>query len=581
MKTHLGNVPPAHLAHILAERTEQFEGLTLLITDTVQQADTLYQHIPFFFSQTHRMPCHYFPDWETLPYDHFSPENNLVSSRLNILRQLPELTRGLLITAIPNLMNPLPPKSFIDQHSLLLKIGQSIDLTRYRQQLESIGYQCTSQVMQTGEFAVRGSIIDLYPTGTKYPYRIDLFDQTIDSIRPFDPDTQKSTGQIEQIDILPAHEFPLTQTSYHQFLSGWQQHFPDICPDHAIPNAIKQQHSYQGIEYHLPLFFDTLGQLTDYICHNSQVLLTDGVEQACHTYWQQIETRYEQSRYNLDRPCLPPQMVFNRPETVFKTLKSFPQLQIHTEELAKTNIHRQNFQSTTLHPLNETGDNKQRLQACQTVLKETQHRVLFIADSTGRREVLLNKLHTIDIQPIPQSTLSDFVDQHDIRYGIIVSPFPHSLPLDQHHITLINERFFLSDPPVPQNERQHTKTGHTPQIPIYDLTELQPGHAVVHLEHGVGRYQGLTRITVQDRAQEFLTIAFANDDILYVPIHSLHLVSRYSATEFSQAPLHRLGSDQWQKTKQKAAKHLRDVAAELLDIQARRQASTGFAYQMP
>lgn len=581
MKTHLGNVPASHLAYTLSQQAAQYQGLTLIIAETVQQADMLYQHIPFFLDNDDQTPCYYLPDWETLPYDHFSPENNLVSTRLNILRKLPTLSHGLLVTSIQNLINPIPPKAFIDQHSVLLAVGQSINLTQYRQELEALGYQYTSQVRQTGEFTVRGSILDLFPTGAKYPYRVDLFDETIDSIRPFDPDTQKSTGQIERIDILPAHEFPLTKAGYDQFATGWQQHFADLRPDHPVLDAIKRQRSYQGIEYYMPLFFDSPGQLTDYLCNTCQVLLTDGVQQACQDYWQLIEGRYEQNRYNLDRPCLPPTVVFHRPEKIWQTLKPLQQLKIHTKPLDKTNVHRQNLDIIQTTLFNDMcGNTEQRLKICQSFLQQTSNRILFIVESAGRREVLLEKLQTIGVKPTLQNSLFGFISDQNNQYGIVISPFPHSINLNKYSITLINENLFLSDPRAPQNKPSSTQTTHTPQIPIYDLTELQPGYAVVHLEHGVGRYQGLTHITVQDRPQEFLTIAFANDDILYVPVHNLHLVSRYSATEFSNAPIHKLGSDQWEKTKQKAAKHLHDVAAELLDIQARRQASAGFSYQI-
>ncbi len=577
MKTHIGNVPSAHQAWVISAQARHFQGLTVVIADNSQHAAELIRDLPFFLSAD-AIPLYHLPDWETLPYDQFSPEAGLISDRLEVLRQLLFCQTSVLITAAQNLINPMAPRTFIEQSSTCLTVGQALDLTQYCQKLESLGYQHTAQVMAVGEFAVRGSVLDLYPTGSKQPYRIDWFDDTLDSIRSFDPETQKSTGKTEEIRILPAHEFPLTTTGCTQFLSAWRAQFPHLSDKHPMAHAIANHLSYQGIEYYLPLFFETVGQLTDYLPEATQLIVCNTFPQACETYWQQIETRYAQNRHNLDRPCLPPAQLFQKTATVFQQLKAYPQIQLHANSLEKINVHRQNFGGEAV-VLNTT-EKTEPLNALADFLQPSSSRVLFVAESAGRREVLLEKLHTHALTPKNFTDLAAFISDTQSPYGITVAPFPHSLYIPDLDLCIISEHSLLKDPRIPQSRPARHQQPET-HVPIYDLGELQPGHAVVHLEHGVGRYQGLTCITLNDQPQEFLTLGFADDNVLYVPIHNLHLISRYSIADLSQAPLHRLGSDRWEKTKQKATQHLRDVAAELLDIQARRAATEGFAYQLP
>lgn len=575
-KHHWGNLSATQLAFALAKTAERHAGLVVVLTSTMQSAQQLREEIAFFLNQD--LPILNFPDWETLPYDQFSPHQDIISERMQVLSRLPVTERGILLVPIRTMLHHLPPLDYIAAHTLLLKVGEKFDLATQRVRFEQAGYTCVSQVMTRGEFAVRGAILDIFPMGADQPYRIDLFADEVDSIRLFDPDTQRSTEQINEIHLLPAREFPLSPAAIKLFKSRWQTQFPETTELSPVLKAVSQGHPAPGIEYYLPMFFPKTSGLLDYLPKSTLLVQLDQTHRQAEQFWQEVNHRYEQYRYDTERPLLPPAEAFIRPEQLFANCKVHAQIQISSAALEKLGKGRYNFQDATLPELSIKPQSEQPLHLLQDFLSSAPGRVLFCAESNGRREALSEHLQRINLNPqrIPDWTR---FENSDTRLGLAVAPLEHSLWLKAEQWVIITENQLFAQR-VPQSRRRRTKHNET-EIVVRDLTELTPGAAVVHLEHGVGRYLGLTSLDIDGQQSEFITLEYAGAARLYVPITALHLLTRYSASELEQAPLHSLGTDKWSREKQKAAQRIRDVAAELLAIYAKRAARQGFTCQGP
>jgi transcription-repair coupling factor (superfamily II helicase) len=570
-----GNLPGSSLALVISNIAREQRGVVLVITNDMLSANRLEQALEFFAPE---MPLLSFPDWETLPYDSFSPHQDIVSQRLLTLSRLPSLTQGILIVSITTLLQRVAPQQYIAGSSFNLNKGDKINLADMRRRLEHSGYRCVNQVIEHGEFAVRGSILDLFPTGSALPYRIDLFDDEVDTLRTFDPDTQRSHETVEKINLLPAREFPLTDAAITHFRQNWREQFagnPAACP---IYQDVSQGFAPAGVEYYLPLFFDNTEMLLDYLPGNSMIVRVENIEQQGERFWTEINERYEQNRHDITRPILTPNKIYLPLNDLFGALKQFNQIYLQTEPYAE-GAGKINFNTQKLPDLTLNYKAEQPLNSLANYLQQApDHRVLFCAESAGRREVLNDLLKNIHIQLAPINSWQEFL-QGQQTIGITVAPLEQGVMLPDLKMIIIAEPELFGQQ-VMQKRRRRIKSFDSDAI-VRNLAELNLGSPVVHLDHGVGRYVGLQTINVGDVLREFVTLEYANNDKLYVPVASLHLISRYSGVDMEHAPINRLGTDQWEKAKRKAAEQVSDVAAELLDVYARRAARKGHAFTKP
>ena len=552
---------------LLANAARQHDGPVLVLTDDTPTAHRLELEARFYLGND-QLPILHFPDWETLPYDSFSPHQDIVSERLDTLRQLPDFKQGILLVPMSTIMHRLAPREFLEGNTLILNTGDQFNIESWRSRLEKAGYRYVSQVMEHGEFAVRGAIIDLYPMGSQLPFRIDLFDDEVDTLRTFDPETQRSIDTIESIQLLPAREFPVTDDSISLFRKQFRQHFEGDPQRSLIYREVSQGNIPGGIEYYLPLFLDNTNSLIDYLPDNTLLFNSNDPHHAASAFWQEITQRYQQHQVDSERPLLAPQDMFFPVEELFATFKNYPRLHVQTFELDKS-AGNQNY-NTIIPP--QLTFNARQDRPCDALLQFIDNfngRILFAAETDGRRETLLELLRDNTIQPKIVNNWDEFLTD-DVSLGITVAPLEHGLVLPQHNITIIAEPQLFGQQ-VMQRRRRSRKKRDSDAI-IRNLAELTVGDAVVHEDHGVGRYLGLQTLDVGDVATEYVTLEYAKGDKLYVPVSALDLISRYSGAAPELAPLHKLGSGQWEKAKRKAAKKVRDVAAELLDIYAQRAA---------
>nr|WP_115336850.1 transcription-repair coupling factor [Legionella londiniensis] len=570
-----GQLHGSSLSLALAEFCEKTSGIKLVIAPDNFTAGQLQEEIRFFLAKDNNpQEILVFPDWETLPYDQFSPHQDIISERLSTLNRLSQTANAIVISAVSTLMHRICPQTFLHQHSLVLKHGQNLNIEQFRKHVQHAGYHCVNKVLEHGEFAVRGSIIDIFPMGSHLPYRIELFDTEVESLRQFDPETQRTIDKIKEIQLLPAREFPLNDQSITLFRRSFREQFsgnPSLCP---VYEAVSNHQFPHGIEYYLPLFFESSAVFFDYLPENSTVCLIESIPEQAEQFWQEVNKRYEQRSYDITRPILKPNQMFISPTEFLTSARQYRQLRIYHQTQDKKGAH--NFNIKKAPPLPVDRQSPEPLQSLRKHMEEDTCRYLIVAESPGRREVLLDLLKQSGISPKIQPTWHDFLHD-DSKINIAVGPLISGAELLDKHISIIVESQLFGEQSTPQ--RRSASKAIDPDLIIRDLAELRIGAPVVHLEFGVGRYQGLQTIKNQGHLNEFLILSYAGDDKIYVPVTSLHLISRYTGADSEHAPLHRLGSDQWQKEKKKAAEKIHDVAIELLDIYAKREAKAGFTYR--
>jgi len=570
-----GNLPGAALSLAVAEAAARASRFTLLLTTDSQSAERLEQELRFFAPD---LPVLQLPDWETLPYDVFSPHQDIISQRVATLYQLPELRRGVLVAPIATALHRLAPVKFLLGGSLVLDVGQKLDVEQMRLRLEAAGYRCVDTVYEHGEFAVRGALIDLFPMGSELPYRIDLFDDEIETLRTFDPENQRSIDKVQSIRLLPAREFPLRKEAVTGFRGRFRERF-DVdyrrCP---IYQDLASGLTPAGIEYYLPLFFEEgeTSTLFDYLPQDTQVFSLPGIEQAAEQFWNDVRSRYEDRRYDPERPLLPPAELFLPVEDCFARLKSWPRVVVSAEPV-EPGVGRESFPAEPLPDLAIEAKASEPLARLRRFIEEFPGRILFSAESAGRREVLLELLARLKLRPGEVDGWPAFLAQPE-RLAITIAPLDDGLLLSGE-VALIAESPLFGQRVMQRRRREKTRDGG--ENVIKNLTELREGAPVVHIDHGVGRYMGLITLEIDGQTAEFLALEYADEAKLYVPVANLHLIARYTGSDDALAPLHKLGSEAWQKAKRKAAEQVRDVAAELLDIYARRAARKGYAFKDP
>ncbi|NKB97690.1 MAG: transcription-repair coupling factor [Pseudomonadales bacterium] len=552
----------------VAELSRQESRLIVVITENSSAAHRWHGGLEFFAAEPGSNLL--FPDWETLPYDAFSPHQDITSERLATLRALRTTKRGILTVPVTTLLQRIAPTSYLAGASFDLVTGQQFDIQSQRMSLEAAGYQLADTVHERGQYAVRGAVMDIFPMGTALPVRIDLFDDEIETLRTFDPESQRTVARIDELKLLPAKEFPFDDAAVARFRDGWHNTFN---VDVRRCNVYQDVSSYivpNGIEYYLSLFFSELGSLFDYLPDDVLVVTEANIESAAQHHLDEVNIRHESLRHDIERPILPPTDLFLSFDQLMSELKAPARIRLNSSFK-----HAVSLATQALPDL--ISDAQQSTPAAQVaqLVSETDHPILFVAESAGRREMFDELLRKNGVHTQVVENFSAFLeaDAHSICVGEL------NEGLHVPGCIVISETDVLGTRQV-DLKREPGQRIIDPDLIVRNLTELHIGAPVVHIEHGIGRYLGLQTLNLDDELHEFLTLGYAGNDKLYVPVTSLHLISRYSGNDEEHAPLHRLGSDQWEKAKRRAAEKVVDVAAELLDIYAKRELRKSHRFQL-
>jgi len=567
----LGNVLPGADALAISEIAEQNQNLTVVVTPDTRSAVRLSRVLSELSSQNVCL----FPDWETLPYDTFSPHQEIISSRLSALFHLQNAKKGIFLLPISTLMQRLCPPQYLQHNVLLIKKGDRLVIDKMRLQLEAAGYRAVEQVLEHGEYAVRGALLDLFPMGSAVPFRLDFFDDEIDSIRTFDVDTQRTLDEINSINLLPAHEFPTDDKGIEFFRAQFRETFGEIRRD---PEHIYQQISrgtlISGIEYWQPLFFSEMAMLFDYLPEQTLFVDMENNQMQGERFYQDVKQRYEQRKVDPMRPLLPPEKLWLNIDEVNRRLKSYPRITFKAEKV-RSSVRQKNLPVAALPEVTIQSQQKEPLGQLRQFIEHFKGNVLFSVETEGRRETLLDLLSPLKLKPKQIQSLEQAENE---KFSLLVSSLEQGFIIEQSlPVAIIGEANLLGER-VQQRSRDKRKTIN-PDTLVRNLAELKIGQPVVHLDHGVGRYGGLVTLDTGGIKAEYLLLNYANESKLYVPVTSLHLISRYVGGSDESAPLHKLGNEAWAKSRQKAAEKIRDVAAELLDVYAQREAKKGFAFK--
>jgi transcription-repair coupling factor (superfamily II helicase) len=612
----------------VAGRAKAARQLTAIVTADATDAQRLIEEIAFFAPD---LRCALFPDWETLPYDTFSPHQDLISERLATLWRISQGEADVVVVPATTVLYRVAPPSFLAGYTFQFQVKQKLEEARLKAQLTLAGYSHVTQVVSPGEYAVRGGLIDLFPMGSTVPYRVDLFDDEIDSIRTFDPDSQRSLYPVPEVRLLPGREFPMDDEARAKFRSRWRELLEGDPTRSRIYKDIGNGVATAGIEYYLPLFFDDTATVFDYVGPGATVVLHGDLERAFQQFWQDTRDRYRLVRGDPERPALPPETLFLTAEQFYGRANEHAQLAVrphpHPGPLPQAG---EGGSHPVLPPLapGERGSHpvlpplppgevlpplppgegwgegaspyaefealppmavvrgaEEPLAKFKEHLRNTQHRVLLLAESDGRRESLLDFLRASHLAPPAFDSLAQF-QASDEKLGIATAPLNTGFSWFEEGLDFVTETELFAAGPTTRRRKKQEQVSDVEAL-IKDLSELNVGDPVVHAQHGIGRYKGLVNLDLgqgvdEDGSplmQEFLHLEYADKATLYVPVSQLHQISRYTGVSADEAPLHKLGSGQWEKAKRKAAEQVRDTAAELLNIYARRAAREGHAFR--
>jgi transcription-repair coupling factor (superfamily II helicase) len=577
---------PGADALAISQAARRHESVLLVVARDTREAARLEAELAFLLGREGDPEVLHFPDWETLAYDSFSPHQDIVSQRIETLQRLPGLGRAVLVVPTTTLMHRVPPAGWLQGRSLVLDVGARFDIDARREALEAAGYRRVDTVMEHGEYAVRGALMDIFPMGSEAPFRIDLFDDEIETLRTFDPETQRTVDPVDSIRLLPAKEFPLDRAAIRDFKDRWHQRFDVDARRCPVYRDVSQGSVPPGIEYYLPLFFEELSALSDYLPADTCAVLCGDAGADARLFREEVAERHENLRWDTEHPILPPDDLFLSVDELFTGIGRFAQVRIRDAAAG----HRGSAFAFDVEALpavqfdaraDEPAARLSRWLSGDEPTAPAPARTLFLAESPGRREVLLETLQHAGLRPDVVDDLDTFLAA-DAAEGLAVGPLEAGFraSTDDGQVLAIVPEAALVGERVRQSRRRARATESADAV-VRSLSELREGAPVVHVDHGVGRYLGLETMDVGGMTGEFLTLEYADRAKLYVPVASLHLISRYTGADEAVAPLHRLGSDQWEKAKRKAAEKVRDVAAELLDIHARRAARPGYAFRDP
>ncbi len=563
-------------ALVLARLAQQSKPITI-ITASALDAQRLQEEIPFFAPE---LSTHLLPDWETLPYDTFSPHQDLVSERLATLYQVLNGHCDVLIVPVTTALCRLLPCNYLAAHTFFLKKGETLNQQDFRSQMTLAGYQHVNQVLSPGEYSIRGGLIDLFPMGTSLPYRIDLLDDEIDTMRTFDVDTQRSIFPVNEIRLLPAREFPLDDAGRSCFRSNFRERFEGDPSKSRIYSDVSKGIAPAGIEYYLPLFFEQTATLFDYLPATTVCCLHHDVQSIIDDFWRDTKSRYNLLRADKVRPPIPPDELFLSSDVFFGKLKPYARIALKDEnkDLAVEPI----INKLPSIQVNRHAENPvEKFAEFIASFTPSNGRLLLLAESIGRRELIAEYLNQYNLYPENCDNYAQFLDS-DQSFMLGVAPLHNGFISVAEHIAFVTETELYAAHMHGKGARESRKTTSTDAI-LRDLSEIKAGDPVVHELHGIGRYHGLISMDLggggdSSQLSEFLTLEYAGGDKLYVPVSQLQLIGRYSGASPETAPLHKLGSGRWDKARRKAMQQVRDTAAELLNLYAQRAARKGHVF---
>ena len=560
---HFKGIKGLALPLLLAEIMHTNDGLNVVLTESAHESFVLEEELTLCAPELEDKIFH-FPAWDTLPYDVFSPNPEIVSQRLAFLHSISQnIEKGILIIPTNNLMQRLSTKDFIKGRSLLLSLGSVFDITKKRLSFENNGYRCVTEVREPGEFAVRGGVVDIFPTGSEHAYRLELFDDEIESIRLFDTETQRSIKTVKDIHILPANEFPFDETGRMRFLQKFREDFDVDSHKCSIYQDVRKIVQFSGIEQYLPMFFDETATLFDYLPESTRFIHTGNTSAILSTWDKQIQARYQERRHDIQRPVVPSGDLYLQPTFVTKQLENYQSIILNQSQDA-IDLH------TQLPNRFNPETHKNQVQWLHTQVQQGK-RILIAADSLGRADVI-KRLFTKEKLGLKETDgILDFI-QSDAKMALTIAPVENGTNFVKDGLIILDESCLFGT--RANRTRQKKRFKANPDEIISNLSELHLGSPIVHIDHGVGRYRGLETHHFEGEA-EFLVLEYFGGDKLFVPVASLHLVSRYTGTSEENAPWHKLGGDRWQKIREKAAKKVKDVAAELLQLYAVRESRGG------
>jgi len=556
----------------LAQLARKQKAPLVVIAASALDAQRLAEEIRFFDP---KLSVHLLPDWETLPYDHFSPHQDLVSERLATLHHIRTQAFDIVIVPVTTALYPLPPVNYMAAYTFFLQKGEKLDIDALRGQMTLAGYSHVQQVLTPGEYCVRGGLIDLFPMGSTLPYRIDLFDNEIETISTFDVDSQRTLYPVPEIRLLPAREFPLDDNGQSMFRQRFRERFEGDPSKAGIYKDVSKGIAPAGIEYYLPLFFEQTATLFDYLPANAMLCLHHNVDTAIAGFAQDADSRWSLLRGDPQRPLLEPKELFLDAEQFFTKAKGFARLDILANAAESS--------SSTACATKELPDiavNRRAdvpTQAFADYLQDYDGRVLLLADSLGRREIMSGYLAEYDLKPVLCESYADFLKAKD-RFMLCVALVQNGFALSDDKLAIVTESELYAQHARNRVARAAKKSN--VEGMLRDLSELKPGDPVVHEQHGIARYHGLVNLDLGEGENEFLLLEYAEEGKLYVPVSQLHVISRYSGGAPETAPLHKLGSGAWDRAKQRAMKQVRDTAAELLNLYAQRAVRQGHAFKL-
>jgi len=570
----VGGLSGASIALLLAELATSEARPVVYFAESQQAADQLEAAARFFAPADLRVL--HFPDWETLAYDSFSPHQDIISQRLSVLAELPALERGLLIVAAQCALHRLPPVEYVSARSISLTAGATLELDGFTNRLVATGYARVPQVTEHGEFALRGALLDVFPMGAEAPIRVDLFDDEIETLRFFDPETQLSGEETPGVVLLPGREIPLDKDSVSGFRQRYRERFPEGAQS-QVYRDVSAGNAHGGIEYYLPLFYDNTSNLLDYLPKRVLLASNSDTNPAIDAAFEQATERFEVLNVAEERPLLRPDEAFFTPTEWRGRISSYQQLSLSREKP----LEGIDAMARPLPPIAIGAAQEDAAQPFLRFVNDRQRagRVLLVAESPGRREALVDLCRDLDLKPATVANWQSFLAS-DGSLAVTVGDINEGMTLpSEPALSLVTEQALYGQ--RVRARRRRRRGQRDPEAVIRQLSDLSVGAPVIHEAYGVGRYLGLQTLTVGDITNEFLTLEYAGGDKLYVPVHALQLISRYTGASPDKAPLHRLGTDQWQRARKKAAEKARDVAAELLDVYARRAARKGVSMHTP
>ncbi|OTL73263.1 transcription-repair coupling factor [Acinetobacter pittii] len=572
-KRWVGSLLGSSAALLFKEIAVQHSSLLVVVARNNQHVAQLESELEFY-----GIKPTIFPDWEILPYDRLSPHQDIVSERLAILSNMPQ--KGVLLISASTLAQRVAPYSWVLGEHFDIRVGQKFDLEQQKLRLVQAGYHLVDTVYDHGEFAVRGSIMDIFASGQDAPIRIDLFDDEIDTLKFFDPETQRTTTTLKSFTVLPAKEFPLKEAR-SIFRDRYSELFPTANPKkNPIYQDVLDGIASPGIEFYLPLFFDktymqSQSTLTTYFPKNCIVITNNDIDTDLTIFWKEVFRRYEDRRHNADQPILPPDELFIAPNNLLSALNQFPRMLVSAEAVEeKVGALNLKVEQPPKLPVDPKKDKP--FAVVKKYIDEANHPVLLVAESAGRRESLRDGLRA-SLGDIPSVDSFEQFQKSQFAIAITNAPLDRGLLLTDE-LSVISENQLYEHRVVQRRRKRQQEVSE--EFLIRSLTELSIGAPVVHIDHGVGRYAGLITLAIEGQDYEFLQLDYAEEAKVYVPVTNLHLISRYSGGDPDLAPLHKIGTDAWSKAKRKALEQIHDVAAELLHIQARRQSKPGFGFEV-